>query len=294
MNTGPKTPAGSLIERAATFYDFDAVMRARVDADVPPPPAPAIEPAAPGPVAAPDTTRHRAGVVDSEGLRAAGFILPDAPVTALAEEFRIVKRQLLLDAGRRERGGIILVTSPSPGEGKTFCSVNLALSLANEKDIDVLLVDCDFAKPSILSTLGLEAGPGIMDAIADPAIDVESCIINTDIGGLSVLPAGRSSNEATELLASDHTRALFERLAAVPRRIVILDSPPVLAASPASALAFHTGQVVMIVRADSTGEAALREALGMLGGCDHVRLLLNGVAFSTGRPRFGAYYGYGT
>jgi exopolysaccharide/PEP-CTERM locus tyrosine autokinase len=297
--------ASSLIERAATVYDFQAVMRERTS-NIPQPrhsresgnpasPPPAVERQRDSRFRGNDGGVARTGTIDREELREAGFILPDAPVSALAEEFRIVKRQLLLGAmgGEIENGRMILVCSAQPNEGKTFCAVNLALSLANERDTEVLLIDADFAKPEILSTLGLEAGPGIMDAIADPAIDVESCIIRTDIAGLSVLPAGRLSNEATELLASDHGRAVLERLAAKPSRILIFDSAPALAASSASVLAFHAGQALMVVRADRTSEAELREAAGLLGGCGHIQLLLNGVEFAANGRRFGSYYGYG-
>lgn len=298
--------AASLIERAASAYDFNAVARARPVPAVPvrePKPiaesaAPSLSPAPKKPEMVrpprPDVFRGRTGEVDREELREAGFILPDAPISALAEEFRIVKRHLLLGAlnGEIENGRVILVGSAQPNEGKTFCAVNLALSLANERDIEVLLIDADFSKPAILSTLGLEAGPGILDAIADPKIDVESCIIRTDIPGLSVLPAGRQSNEVTELLASDHAREVLDQLAARPSRIVILDSAPALAASSASVLAFHAGQTLLVVCADRTSEAELREAISLLGGCGHMRLLLNGVEFAANGRRFGNSYGY--
>ncbi len=241
----------------------------------------------------------RYGEVDRDGLREAGFIVPDATATGLAEEFRIIKRQLLLgvcsdtivDADKRQT---ILVCSARSDEGKTFSAVNLALSLASEKDREVLLVDGDFVKPEILSILGLEAGPGLIDAIADPTINAENYVIQTDIEGLAVLPAGRRENEVTELLASERTREVLAGLVRRrPRRIVIFDSPPALMASPASVLATHVGQVMMVVRADQTTEADLRDAIALLSGCSHVSLVLNGAgAAATGR-RFGSYYGYG-
>ncbi|MCH7629555.1 MULTISPECIES: AAA family ATPase [Novosphingobium] len=237
--------------------------------------------------------------IDRGRLRELCLIEPDGPVTSLLEEFRIVKRQLLLTAAesRKGRGAPhgerILICSAHPGEGKTFTAVNLALSIAAEKDNEVLLVDADFAKPSVLSTLGLPGGAGLMDALVDPAIAVEDCILATDVPGLFVLPAGNPSGHDTEFLASARTRRVLDRLTAqAPSRIVIFDSPPALAASPASELAMHVGQALMVVRADRTGEAALRDAVNILAGCEDIKLLLNGTRFSPTGRRFGTYYGY--
>lgn len=292
--------ARSLIERAAEVFDFEAAMRARAPIAVEPDPR---RPAAfaPDPIEFADGAhgthwQGRTGAVDSDALREAGFILPDSPIGALAEEFRIVKRQLLLAATAPQaqpRDRMILVASAQPGEGKTFCAVNLALSLASERDHEVLLVDADFAKPSVLSTLGLEAGPGLIDAIADPALDAEACIIRTDIGNLSVLPAGRAGHDVTERIASARTRAVLERLVVhAPHRIILFDSSPALAASTASELAHLVGQVMLVARADRTSETDLRDAVAMLAGCDTIRLLLNGVSLPSGGSRFG-YYGQG-
>lgn len=311
----PLRRRSSILERAAQVYDFDKALAERrfpaapIDEVQPAaPPPPLVQPPAtasewlagqaPPPPAPRKPFSGRLSPVDRDDLRERGFILPDGPVSPLAEEFRIIKRQLLLaatggPATAVDRGRMILVCSAQPNEGKTFCSVNLALSIAAEKDVEVLLVDGDFAKPEVLSTLGLEGGAGIMDAIADPQIDVESCIIHTDIGNLSVLPAGRRTNEATELLASERTRVVLEQLLAAPSRIVIFDSPPALAASPASTLALHVGQIVLVVRADQTSESDLRGALGLLSGCEHIQLLLNGVQFAPHGRNFGHYYGYG-
>ena len=351
----------SLIERAGSVYDFEAVLRARVVMpdqgpplgqviDIPltpvaapaPPPAPAPPqtlpyesafsagvttiatpvpppvvpqalpepsggdlvptPAAAAPLAdkesaalpAPDVV-YRTAKVNRADLIDQGFVMPDAAITALAEEFRIVKRTLLLNAvgptalpnGRR-----ILICSANANEGKTFCATNLALSMANERDIEVLLIDGDFAKPTVLSTLGIEGPVGLMDALADTDIDVETLVIKTDVGNLSVLPSGKYTNEATELIAADRTRLIIDRLSSKPNRIILFDSPPALAASPASVLAYHVGQVLLVVRADRTAEAELRDAVLLLGGCEEIQLLLNGARFAPNARRFGSYYGY--
>lgn len=268
--------------------------------------APAVEPAArPSPRkdiarAAPAIVPTRQGTIDRARLAARGMVVPGAPVTGISEEYRIVKRELIRNfaggVGRPAlpRGHRVLIASANPGEGKTFSAVNLALSLAAEADHDVLLIDADIAKPSVLEALGLEDGPGLMDALADPHLPLGDCLIQTDMPGLKVMPAGMQHMDDTELLASARTEALLTQLEqGVPGRIVILDSPPVLAASPAAVLAGHVGQLIMVVRADQTLESGLRDAIGLMGGCPHIQLLLNGVKFSPGGRRFGTYYGQG-
>jgi Mrp family chromosome partitioning ATPase len=238
--------------------------------------------------------------IDRQRLAEQGLIQLDGRVTALLEEFRIVKRQLLLAAraGRRNGGGPpaqrVLVCSPLPGEGKTFCATNLALTMAAEKDGEVLLVDADFAKPSILSTLGLSGGRGLMDALADPSLRVEDCVITTDVPGLYVLPAGNPTSSDSEFLSSAHTGEVLERLTqGAPNRMVIFDSPPALAATPAAELAKYVGQALVVARADITGQSALEDALSLLSACPDIKLLLNAAHFSPSGRRFGSYYGYG-
>jgi Mrp family chromosome partitioning ATPase len=197
-------------------------------------------------------------------------------------------------SGGGARAQRVLVCSPLPGEGKTFCATNLALAIAAEKDSEVLLVDADFAKPSILSTLGLPGGRGLMDALADPAICVEDCVVATDVPGLFVLPAGNTSNSDSEFLASERTAEVLDRLTqGAPNRMVIFDSPPALAASPAAELAKHVGQALVVARADETGQSALEDTLTLLSSCPDIKLLLNAAHFSPSGRRFGTYYGYG-
>ncbi len=271
-----------------------------VSAEVPIVASPAAVPAT-APAAPPVDPLHFTGTVqsvDRAHLRDQGMIQPEGTVTRLLEEFRIVKRQIL-DTARASmaRGGAkaqrVLICSPHPGEGKTFCAVNLALAMAAERDSEVLLIDADFAKPSVLSTLGLRAGPGFMDVLADTSVKVEDCVIKTDVPGLFVLPAGNQTNNDSEYLASGRTGALLERLTqGAPHRIVIFDSPPALAASPAAELAKHVGQAVLVVRADSTGQSALDDACQLLNGCPDIKLMLNAARFSPSGRKFGSYYGY--
>jgi len=267
--------------------------------------AAAAAPAAPAQGAARPAARRgggrqsRRGEIDLQSLREAGFVVPDSPSTLTAEEFRLVKRQLLLNAFAKgdaaiKNGNLILVCSSQPNEGKTFCAINLALSIASERDVTVLLVDADFAKPEVLSTLGLEGGKGLIDVIADPNIDLADCLIRTNIENLSVLPAGRQHHLTTELLASERMGEMIEEIAQRYRdRIIIFDSPPALASSAAGVLALHVGQTMFVVEAERTREQQLREGLAMVAACEHTHLLLNKTRFSTTGRKFGAYYGYG-
>ena len=237
-------------------------------------------------------------VIDRGLLAENGMIVPGAPVGPLAEEFRLVKRQLFVTRGRIEAAGhadrsrTLLVCSARPADGKTFCAINLALSVAAERDTEVLLVDADVAKPDICRRLGLPNGPGLLDALYDGGVDPEALVIKTDVPHLSVLPAGAKTAMDTELLASARTRAVIARLlSANPRRLIIFDSPPALAASPAAVLAMLVGQVMLVVRADRTPESEIKAAVGLLNGCEHIGLALNAVSFVPDRHRFGSYYG---
>lgn len=239
-------------------------------------------------------------LIDRDHLREQGLIVPEGAVTGLLEEFRIVKRQLLAQvADLRQRGAgpagqRVLICSPHPGEGKTYCAVNLALATARERESEVVLVDADFAKPSVLSALGIPGRQGLMDALVDPAVDVLDCVIGTDIPGLWVLPAGRATNADSEYLNAKRARDVLDRLGeGAPHRLVIFDSPPALAASPAAVMAKYVGQVLLVARADRTGQGALEDAISLLAACPNIQLLLNAVNFSPSGRRFGSYYGYG-
>ena len=263
-------------------------------------PAPAYTANVPAPVAKAVRFSGEQHPINRQHLRDQGLIVPEGSVTGLLEEFRIIKRQLLLGASQLAQHGMgvaaqrVLICSPHPGEGKSFTAVNLALAIAAEKETEVLLVDADFAKPSVLSMLGLPGGPGLMDALSDPSVDAAKCVIGTDVPGLWVLPAGNATTTDSEFLSSSRTRAVLDRLVeGAPQRFVIFDSPPALAASPAAELAKYVGQAVLVARADKTGQGSLEDAVSLLSACPNIQLLLNAVHFSPSGRRFGSYYGYG-
>jgi protein-tyrosine kinase len=232
---------------------------------------------------APDTTRRQTRKVELDlvKMRASGMVTAAGGRTSLVEDFRIIKRPLLKRAfdERHETGNpgnLIMLTSSLPGEGKTYCAINLAMSIAMELDHTVLLVDADVARPSVLRTLGLPAQPGLMDLLVDDKLDVSDVLLRTNVDTLSILAAGTSTPRATELLASSTMASLVLEIAnRYPDRIVIFDSPPLLLTSEARTLASHMGQIVVVVEAQKTTQHAVSEALRQLEGYTNVNLIYN-------------------
>jgi Mrp family chromosome partitioning ATPase len=306
----------SLFERADAAFGLDRLGSAGVPANLPatPRPArvpvpkntfddqsqrqPAAQPAASAAAPQDPPVERRVEfkgprvAIDRDLLRKEGLIVPEEPVTGLLEEFRIIKRELLADA--RVAGDAaarrVLVCSPLPGEGKTYCATNLAIALAAERDIEVVLIDADMLSPAITRRLGVGIEEGLMDVLADTSLHPEDLVLSTDIEGLFLLPAGTGGAQDAEYLASRRTGEVLERLTrGAPNRILIFDTPPALAASPAAELAAHVGQALLVVRADETSRASLEDARQLLSACPDIKLLLNATQFSPSGRRFGDY-----
>lgn len=235
--------------------------------------------------------------VDMNRLRKMGAITPDTEKSQVAEEFRIIKRPLIANAfglgtARVKNGNLIMVTSSLPGEGKSFCAINLAVSMAMEMDRTVLLVDADVARPRLPEYFGIHADKGLLDVLQDKSLRLSDVLIKTNIAKLTLLPAGRTYKRATELLASAAMTRLVEDIGnRYHDRIIIFDSPPLLATSEASVLASHMGQIVMVVEAEKTSQEAVTEALNHIQSCEVVGMLLNKTTPSPGTDYYYGYYG---
>jgi len=238
-------------------------------------------------------------VIDKVALRAAGLLPPESQERQIADEYRQIKRPLIArvfgrGTERVDNGHLIMMASAAPGDGKTFTSINLALSMALEKDVSVLLVDADVAKPHISSIFGVNKEPGLLDVLRDESQDVESVILPTNVPRLSLLPAGTPSETATELLASARMRDTVARLGAHdPNRIVLLDSPPLLLTSESRVLANIVGQIVMVICAGRTPQRAVFDALELLGDDRPIGLVLNQSDERSGSSYRYEYYGQG-
>jgi protein-tyrosine kinase len=230
--------------------------------------------------------------VDLNAIRAAGYVPEEGQERRFADHYRQIKRPLIESALASEaqpETRLILVSSALPGDGKTFTAINLALSLARERDVSVLLVDADVPKAHITNVFGMHGEPGLLDALTDESLDVQSLIVRTDIRGLDLLPAGRPVEGATELLASERMAQLASRLITRnPRRLALFDTSPLLVSSEARALVRLSAQVVLVVRAGVTPRHAVLDALAQVDEGKMRGLVLNQAAISKGD----GYYGY--
>jgi len=233
--------------------------------------------------------------IDLENLHHKGIVTLDHSKSEIAEQFRLIKRPLLANAFNPDsgikNGNLIMVTSSLSGEGKSFCSINLAMSIAMEMDHRVLLVDADVARPSIPASLGYSPEePGLLDLLRDSQCKIPDVMMKTNVKKLTLIPAGRRHAHATELLASQSMHSILAELAQrYHDRIVIFDSPPLLLTSEARVLASQMGQIVLVVEAERTTQQTVKEALQQIEACDVVNLVYNKARAHSG----GGYYGYG-
>ncbi|NKB55942.1 MAG: AAA family ATPase [Alphaproteobacteria bacterium] len=300
---------GSLAERAA--------QKLAVNTEVPPPAsgpmpvAPSKEESFPKSAAVQDipktetesedespSKQNRYAALDLERLSQAGFVTPNSQQTHTAEEFRAVKRPLLLGAfgtgkSKIERGNVILVTSSKPGEGKTFVSINLALSIASERDLHVLVIDTDVYRRRLESELGIDDDRGLVDMLLEDDLHLPDLLIRTNIPNLSILPVGIRNPQAPELLSSQKMATLMADIAArYPDRVIIIDSPPILASSEASVLAMLVGQIVMVVEANKTDSSELQQALKLINTCENINFVINKSGSDSGSSPYGSYSYY--
>ena len=240
------------------------------------------------------TKNQKLATVDLDDIQSRGFLTPNTKRNKLVEEFRLIKRMLLSrrwDQGELP-GNTILVTSALPSEGKTNTAVNLAMSMAAEEDLTVLLVDADFIKPDALRQLGIYAKKGLIDVVENPDLDIADVMMRTNIPNLTVIPAGQLHDRCTELLASTRMHQVVADLAhRYEDRIIIFDSPPVLVTTESTALASHMGQILFVVQAERTKREAVQNALELLGEGPQIGMMLNRAPAQFGASDFGSYYG---
>lgn len=242
--------------------------------------------------------RTRYAELDLDALRTAGYVTPTSARSRITEEFRVIKRPLLLNAfstrdGAPVRNGhVIMITSAVAGEGKTFVTINLAMSIALERDLNVLVIDTDVVKQDLTRRLGIESKEGLVDLLLDERLDVGDVLVRTNVPNLSLVSAGHNHPQSTELLASRRMANLVEEMASrYSDRVILIDTPPVLESTEPASLALHVGQIAMIVEADRTGRKTIDQAVSALNTTTNASFILNKTSRRLPWDHYGGYYG---
>jgi protein-tyrosine kinase len=223
-----------------------------------------------------------------KALARAGYLTPNTMQGDLAEEYRLLKRPVLMNANGRQDaqlkyGNLILITSALPREGKTFTSFNLAMSITLERDNTVLLIDSDLTKRSLTGLVGLNDALGLTDVLLNPQLDLRDVIVSTNVPKLSLIPAGQTHRDATELLASEQMQAMACELSArYSDRIVLFDAPPLLVTSQTIVLTTLMGQILVVVEEGKTLQHVIQEAVSLLDEDKVIGMVLNRCRRSSG------------
>ena len=292
MDTGP-----GLIERAAALLRDNAsrTESRRFDAE-----SSAIETARP-PVLERVNLRNpvtRTCVLDCAALAEAGIVMPWQTTSRVVEEFRIVKRHLVaywqsVDYSPPSSASprAVMVTSVKPREGKTFCSLNLALAFAAEENLTTILIDTDPIRGGVAKRLQLPSSPGLTSVLSGEA-SLSDALIQTDVPNLLVLPSGAPGPHVPELLTGGGCSGIFAELGrCYPEHVIVVDTPPVLASTTPAGLAPIVGQIVFVLEAGQTQRSEIESAVYLLSGCRHISILLNKAPPSS--EHFGSYSYYG-
>jgi receptor protein-tyrosine kinase len=245
------------------------------------PPRPNTEPFGIPPLASPSGAPPAIGM---DALRDAGLAFePEAERRSrLAEELLLIQNQVLraippVETVRNSTTcrQLVMVTSARPEEGKSFIALNIASSIAASTGQAVVLVDVDGSNDALTDRLGVGGEAGLRSLAQDPTQPISLLLRSTAIPGLSVLPhgarlAGQGAPSGAALAAALRAVAL-----ALPRHVVVLDTPAALASSNAPTLAAMVGQVLLVVQAEETQRDAVEAALDVLEACPVLQLVLN-------------------
>ena len=239
------------------------------------------------------------GMLDMAALERAGLVVGHKVRTRISEEFRITVGHLLRTMQANYSPGrgapnVLMVTSARPGEGKSFSSLNLAGSIAQHTQREVLLVDVDAKQRSLSAELGLADRPGLLDLSTNATLRIEDVIVRTAIPHLSVITIGSGHTIGSEISTSRPISTLVERIARrFPNAVVLLDAPPCLSTSDPATLAPFVGQIVLVVEAERTQRNEVVASLDLIKACPSITLMLNKIRLTTSYT-FGAYHYFGT
>jgi protein-tyrosine kinase len=209
------------------------------------------------------------------------------PQSFEAEQFKMLRTNLFFPAsGNAPRS--IMVTSVFPGEGKSFVTANLAISIAQSIQEHVLVIDCDIRRPCMHTRFGFGEVPGLSEHLSDD-IPLSSLILKTKINKLSILPGGKPPYNPSELLSSQQMSKLLEEVKErYSDRCIVIDSPPPKLTAETSVISRQVDGVLLVVEYGTTPRQMVSELIDIMGKEKVLGIILNKMDI-----RFSSYYGMG-
>ena len=226
---------------------------------------------------------------DAEPGEAPRLAAARAPQSAVAEAYRVVRTNLIFST-TANRGRVVVMSSSSPGEGKTTTLANLAASLA-QNGARVLAIDADLRRPTLHAHFGLEAAEGLSEVLRTPRRR-SLPLRKTEVPGLKLLSSGQIPPNPAELLGSESLRTLID---AQRQRYdwILIDAPPILAMADTPVLSALADGLVMVVWSEHCTRPALKRALEQVRavGGKLTGVVLNKVDLKRNAYSYGQYYG---
>jgi protein-tyrosine kinase len=242
-------------------------------------------------IAQPVTTRYAVPEAAGTPLQSPMLVTATDPHSPVAEEYRKLKSMIVSLTRQETFRNTLMVTSSLAGEGKSVTSLNLAISLAQEFDHTVLLVDADLRKPSLHQYFGLDPKIGLADCLRD-GVDPGDVLIKTGIGKLTLLPAGKPVRNPVELMSSQRMSELLQEMKhRYPDRYIIIDTPPVLLFAETLALSYLVDGVIFLVKEGLASVQNITDALANLKGTPILGMVYNNVSQESLDSRYYYYYG---
>src|SRR5262249_54098123 len=213
-------------------------------------------------------------VLRSTGVNPA-LIAALAPGAAVAEQYRALRTRLAA-SDRGTTSEVLLVTSPGRGEGKTLTATNLALTIAQDCQTRVCIVDADLRHPRVHTLLGVPDAPGLAELLSGAAT-LADALATIEGQQITVLPAGRPPAHPAELLGSTAMRRTLQTLRTQFDRVIV-DAPSAFPLADVGILAPIVDSVVLVVQAGWTTKPAIQDAVSAIGPDRVLGVVLNGTA----------------
>ena len=230
--------------------------------------------------------------IDATGIDNPYIVTLNEPGSPVAEEYRKLKSTIMRLTRQEGFKNTVMVTSSLSGEGKSIIALNLSITMSQEYDHTVLLIDADFRRPSLAGYLNITPEAGLSDCLVE-GLDVGSVIVKTGIEKLSFLPSGKEVDNPVELFSSQKMQDLINEIKHhYPDRYIVIDTPPVLLFAETGLISSMADGTVFVVKEGLASLQNITEAIDSLKDSNVLGIVYNDVSLErlNGRHQYYQYY----